>query len=481
MEKPFETNKKTLRERFYQSMFFDEFIKRDLFTNKGLLLGETKKVWAFNSGNTFTGNPKWLFIYINKYRKDIDAYWLCDNVETVDYVRSLGYKAYAFNAGGGIEVKNRAGVFVTEQVKEQIPTGMENAILLNLYHGVGCKTIERKVDSGFLVDRIMTKYIRHSNYYFNNMLFLVTSPLMEEHFMNQVGVDKDHVIRAGYPRCTYQQNYSKIATFNHNIIDKKKKNKDTRVVVYAPTYRDNAGVDLMNSAIPDMDALEKKLKKNNMLLIFKMHPFVVSDINYQNIMQKYKNSPYFLFWDNNNDFYEVMDKVDIAVVDYSSIFYDLLAAGVKNYVRYFFDYDNPDNLRDFAFDCKEMTCGKICNNFEEFLAVFDNIESTDSEEADRQRIYDLFWQYSDKDTFEKIINQTLEFEPEKKDAPTLYSFDIFDTIISRKGLHPHSIFYKIKEQLEKSDMVFPAHFIENFVEIRIKSEQNAREYYNKTM
>ena len=474
-------NKNSLKKKFYTSMFFDEFVKRDLVTNKGLLLGEPKKVWAFNAGNTFTGNPKWLFIYINKYRKDIDAYWLCDNVETVDYVRSLGYKAYAFNAGGGIEVKNRAGVFVTEQVKEQIPQGMENAILLNLYHGVGCKSIERKVDSGFLVDKIITKYIKHSNYYFNNMLFLVTSPLMEKHFCDQVGVSSDHVIRAGYPRCVYQQNFQKIATFNHNIIDKKKRDKNTRVVAYAPTYRDNNGVDLMNSAIPDMERLEKKLKENNMLFIFKMHPFVVSDINYQNIMKKYENSPYFLFWDNNHDFYEVLDKIDIAVVDYSSIFYDFLAAGVKNYVRYFFDYDNPENLRDFAFDCKEMTCGKICNNFDEFLSVFDNIEETDSDKADRERIYDLFWQYSDKDTFDKIIDATLNFEPRKTDAPTLYSFDIFDTLISRKGLHPHSIFYKVKEQLQKCEMDFPAHFVENFVQIRIKCEQNTREYYDKTM
>lgn len=470
-----------IKKKFYTSMFFDEFVKRDLVTNKGLLLGEPKKVWAFNSGNTFTGNPKWLFIYVNKYRHDIDAYWLCDNVETVDYVRSLGYKAYAFNAGGGIEVKNRAGVFVVEQVKEQIPQGMENAILLNLYHGVGCKSIERKVDSGFLVDKIITKYIKHSNYYFNNMLFLVTSPLMEKHFCEQVGVYSDHIIRAGYPRCVYQQNFSKIATFNHNIIDKKKHDKNTRVAVYAPTYRDNNGVDLMNSAIPDMQALEKKLKANNILLIFKMHPFVVSDMNYQNIMKKYENSPYFLFWDNNNDFYEVMDKVDVAIVDYSSIFYDFLAAGVKNYVRYFFDYDNPENLRDFAFDCKEMTCGKICSNFEEFLSVFDNITATDSEEEERKRIYDLFWQYSDKNAFEKIIEATLNFEPKESEAPTLYSFDIFDTIISRKGLHPHSIFYKVKEKLEKCEMDFPKQFVENFVEIRINCEKNAREYYDKTM
>lgn len=470
-----------IKKNFYSSMFFDEFVKRDIFTNKGLLLEERKKVWAFNAGNTFTGNPKWLFIYINKYRKDIDAYWLCDNVETVDFVRSLGYKAYAFNAGGGIEVKNRAGVFVTEQVKEQIPKGMENAIMLNLYHGVGCKSIERNAGSSRLEERLAKKYIRNNQYLLNNMLFLVTSPFMEQHFKKYVGLADDMVIRGGYPRCIYQKYFGGVATFNHNIIDKKKTDKNTKVVVYSPTYREDMGTDFFNTAIPDIKALEKTLKKNNMLLIFKMHPFMENDINYLSIKEKYKNSKQFLFWDNFNDFYEVIDKVDMAIVDYSSIFYDFLAAGVKNFVRYFFDYENENNHRGFAYDCKEMTCGKICSNFEEFLAVFDNYGENDNDEDERERIYDLFWQYSDKDTFEKIINTTLEFTPKNIELPTLYSFDIFDTIISRKGLHPHSIFYKVKEQLQKCDLNFDRHFIENYVSIRIKCEQNAREYKDKTM
>lgn len=476
-----ENKNRSIKQKFYTSMFFDEFIKRDIFTNKGLLLGEPKKVWAFNAGNTFTGNPKWLFIYINKYRKDIDAYWLCDNVETVDYVRSLGYKAYAFNAGGGIEVKNRAGVFVTEQVKEQIPIGMENAILLNLYHGVGCKSIERKVGESFLGDRLAQKYIRNNEYLLNHMLFLVTSPLMEEHFKSHVGVSDDMVIRAGYPRCIYQKYFPRIQTFNHNIIDKKKRDKNTKIVVYSPTYREDTSANFMNMAIPDMDALEKKLKENNLLFIFKMHPFMENDMNYLNLKEKYANSKYFLFWDNFNDFYEVMDKVDLAIIDYSSIFYDFMAAGVKNFVRYFYDYANENNLRGFAYDCKEMTCGKICENFDELLNSLDNINSTDSEKSEYERIYKLFWEYSSKDSMDKIIDFTLNFEPKTTNYPTLYSFDIFDTVISRKGLHPHSIFYKIKEKLETSELDFDPHFVKNYVEIRIKCEQNAREYYDKTL
>lgn len=57
-------------------------------------------VWAFNAGqagNDFRGNPKYLFVYVNKYRKDITAYWLSGSEETTEYVRNLGYRAYTLD------------------------------------------------------------------------------------------------------------------------------------------------------------------------------------------------------------------------------------------------------------------------------------------------------------------------------------------------------------------------------------------------
>ena len=57
---------------------------------------DKNKVWAFNAGQTgndYRGNPKWLFTYINEYRKDITAYWLCSSQETVNFIKNLGYRA----------------------------------------------------------------------------------------------------------------------------------------------------------------------------------------------------------------------------------------------------------------------------------------------------------------------------------------------------------------------------------------------------
>ena len=89
--------------------------------------------WAFNAGKTFAGNPKYLFIYINKYRKDIDAYWLCDKEETVEYIRKLGYKAYTFVDREAHRLETQTGVYVVEQVKENIPERMAEVKYLNLY------------------------------------------------------------------------------------------------------------------------------------------------------------------------------------------------------------------------------------------------------------------------------------------------------------------------------------------------------------
>ena len=48
-----------------------DVINKNIEDEYGVLGVEKKHIWVFNSGLLFTGNPKWLFIYINKYRPDI--------------------------------------------------------------------------------------------------------------------------------------------------------------------------------------------------------------------------------------------------------------------------------------------------------------------------------------------------------------------------------------------------------------------------
>src|SRR5690606_30563425 len=100
-----------------------------------------------------------------------------------DAVRKLGYPVITYAARRNL---TRAGVYVVNQVKEHIPAELRGAVLLNLWHGVGVKQIERRMRESHLLPRIAEKYIRNNKTYRDSMMLLVTSPLMEKHFQEQI-------------------------------------------------------------------------------------------------------------------------------------------------------------------------------------------------------------------------------------------------------------------------------------------------------
>ena len=438
-----------------------------------------KKIWVFNAGDAFSGNPKWLFLYIVNHRKDITPYWLCYKENMVSYMKERGYKAYLFNSSEGKVIERQAGIYVVNQVKEVIQDELKGVTILNLWHGVGCKSIERKVNFGFLNERIAKKYIKNNYYYKNYQLFLVTSPLMENHFKEQCGIDDDKVIRAGYPCCIHNEAAN---SFDHDVLKRQGLPENTKIVVYSPTYRDASATEFFGKAIQDMDRLVEVLEKNGMLLIFKMHPQMMKDRKYNEAMERYKACNRLMFWDNQDDIYEVFDQIDIAIIDYSSIFYDMLAGGVKHFIRYMFDIDDKNNLRDFVFDVKEMTCGYDCNNFDELLDALDHSDVCLQEDEDRKReIYDLFWEYAKSAGNEEIVEAALDFEPNPVDLPNVYSFDIFDTLIKRKALKPASVFYYVQDMLAQDEIRFPNLLLNDYARIRMQCEANVREWYKKTL
>lgn len=68
-----------------------------------------------------------------------------------------------------------------------------------------------------------------------------------------------------------------------------------------------------------------------------------------------------------------------------------------------------------------------------------------------------------------------------RQLPTLYSFDIFDTLISRKCLYPTTIFSYVQSKMCTGTMDFPPYLLTNYSAVRQQCEQNVREYYKKSV
>ncbi len=434
----------------------------------------SKSVWMFNSGDTFAGNPKWLFVYVTKFRPDITAYWLCETEETARYVRGLGYKAYTFKDPRVSRIQAKTGVYVVNQVKEQIPDNLRGAVFLNLWHGVGVKGVERAMNAGYLEERIAKKYIRHNRLYRNNQLFLATSDMMEKNFRRQLGLDEESVVRGGYPQNVYPKEIGGYSTFDHDVLGRRGLPADTTVALYAPTPRRVSTPDFLRRAFPDMERLVQRLEETNTLLILKMHPHMTQDRYFRQLRETFGDRRHLMFWDNTEDVYEIFPRIDVGVMDYSSIMYDLLAAGVKDFVRYIFDYgeDGNDVVAE-GFDYLELSCGTVARSFDDLMVALGGDNRV--EDARLAELDEMFWGYSAKGSLATIVDRALEYEIRDLPLSTLHTFDVFDTVIHRRGVSPASVFQYVRQQMKDSDLDFPSYLLERYPEARQQAEASERD------
>ncbi|WDH78726.1 CDP-glycerol glycerophosphotransferase family protein [Microbacterium esteraromaticum] len=436
-----------------------------------------RRTWIFNCADTFSGNPKWMFLYIVNQRPDIEAIWVSESEECVRFVRSLGFKAEVLSSRKGIAVQRRAGVFVVNQVKERIPVDMTGILLLNLWHGVGVKTIERRLVDGDLLPRIAGKYIRNNKAYRDTQHFLVTSPAMESHFTSQVGLREDQLIRGSYPQNIYQRRFGAFRSFDHDVRTRQGLSADTRLAMYAPTFRTiHDGSSFLHAAFPHPEALIDTLRETNTLLILKMHPHMASDTAFQQLRTKYADEAHLLFWENSDDIYEIFPEIDLAIIDYSSIHYDLLAAGLNRFIRYAFDRDQ-EGVFNHSSDYLDLSAGTLADSFDELLTALRSENRISSN--DRERLMDHFWAFDNDQTFELLIEAGLTRDIADNQLPNLYSFDIFDTVIGRTTIEPISVFHRVQELISESDLGFPADLRFDFVRIRTTAEKAVRERNRK--
>ena len=263
---------------------------------------DKEHVWMFDAGHNgrrdFRGNPKYLFVYINKYRPDIFAYWYCesDAIDTIDQVKKLGFYGVCQGSQEANVLLKKTGVVVSEQIREFLPSVLLATKYLNLWHGIGFKRIERShiLDNDDLRLGVSKKYITYNKYCMNNQLLVVNSPTYEKEFLEDFGIPKDHLLRTGYLRCLYQQRYEPIVTYEHNIRKIKGVDESTRLAVYAPTFRAKRGTAFVDGIV-DIERLYEVCESNNILLIFKVHPHIEKEPGFLAAWNTYGGKKYFYF------------------------------------------------------------------------------------------------------------------------------------------------------------------------------------------
>ncbi len=203
-----------------------------------------------------------------------------------------------------------------------------------------------------------------------------------EVFQTSFQIDRDRLIETGYPRNDFITNASK-----EEVIELKKKFNlplDKKIVLYAPTWRDNSYVASGYTFELKADFEKwRELLGDDYIVVFKPHYLIINKYENDHSLDGFLYSI-----PASAEINELYVLSDILITDYSSVFFDY---AVLNRPIYFYMYDLEEykgELRGFYLDIYKELPGKI---YEDESLMLKDI---------KERIYD----YSYLETFNDRFN-----------------------------------------------------------------------------
>lgn len=210
------------------------------------------------------------------------------------------------------------------------------------------------------------------------------------------------MLEIGYPRNDIlfsKNNPQDIAS----IKDKFNIPKDKKVILYAPTWRDDEYYrkgEYKFATEMDFDEMHSQLGDDHILIV-KFHYLVKENIDWS------KYGGFVIECDADWDIQELYLISDMMITDYSSVMFDYTI--LKRPVLFFtYDMENyKNNLRDFYFDMFEEVPGPICRTNDEMIDFIKNYNEEDykSEFGEKYKKWtDKFNPFDDGNASRKIID-----------------------------------------------------------------------------
>jgi CDP-glycerol glycerophosphotransferase (TagB/SpsB family) len=380
------------------------YVKYIFFNILSYFIKKDSNIWVFGAirGQRYMDNAKYLFEYVNK-NTNIEAIWLTNSDDVIDEVTKKGFIAYKIDSKEGryYALRAKVGIVTHRGINDNADLPFycfsKETCIVQLWHGLALKKIafDDKVD-GFRQDeskliykikqKVKTILIPFSNYINSPSLLLALSQESKKIFSKAFRVDEKNVVITGYPR-------------NDKLLQNTTRSNNIKNIIYMPTFRNNSTLSI------DVDLLEIYLLQKDLKFFIKIHPFhKISDLTKQKI-EKSKN----IFILDIDDIYEELNRFDILITDYSSIYFDYLLLDRPIIFTPFDKNDYLEKERDFYYDYDSVTPGPKAQNWDEVLVHLDScIDDSMKYANQREKIKDMFHKYKDSKASQRVFKTILD-------------------------------------------------------------------------
>lgn len=236
--------------------------------------------------------------------------------------------------------------------------------------------------------------------------FISPSKFASEKFTSIWDLKKNHkediIIEKGYPRNDFLFNYDDKDL--KRIKSKLKiQNVNKKIILYAPTYRDNqhsARLGYTYQTEVNFDKLKDELQ-DEYIILFRAHWLVANNFDFE----KYKGFIYNVSdYDDINELYVISD---LLITDYSSVFFDY--ANLKRpIIFYMYDLEQyRDNIRGFYLDLEELP-GKILQKEEEIIQEIKNTMQNFQYDEKYKKFNEKFNYLDDGQASKRVVDEIIK-------------------------------------------------------------------------
>ncbi|RWR04800.1 CDP-glycerol glycerophosphotransferase family protein [Siminovitchia fortis] len=355
--------KKKLRKRLKK-------VYKKLFKFMAVTLPKNPKLIIFESfqGKQYSDNPRAIYEYLQNHYSDYTMYWSIDKRKIQD-LEDYPIKIVRRFSLKWLFLMTRAKYWVTNCRMPLWVSKSPQTVYVQTWHGTPLKRLGLDIDEVHMPGTNTKKYKRNFTKESAKWDYLISPNGYSTEIFRQAFDFKKKVIESGYPRNDF------LIQSNNAVASAKIKNAcglpiDRKVILYAPTWRDNQyyskGRYKFDLQI-DLDTLKKELG-NEYVILLRLHYLVSENLDLSGMEG-------FVFdvssYGDIRDLYLISD---VLVTDYSSVFFDY--ANLKRPMIFFVHdiEEYRDQLRGFYFDFEKEAPGPLVRTTEELIAEIRRIE-----------------------------------------------------------------------------------------------------------
>lgn len=220
---------------------------------------------------------------------------------------------------------------------------------------------------------------------------VTTSDNINDNYSEAFGADKSKIISLGSPRCDYLIRNDESEQIRESFNSKFPAAKGKKLILYAPTFRDDEDRDRALLQNTDFEYIKKELGGEYEILI-KLHPRIHTSSIPPGIINV-----------TDFDINELTLISDMLITDYSSVCMNFALLS-KPCIFYAYDLSDYKTERAFYFEYESYVPGKVIFDFRALPQTIKNPEMPDNYRTFR----DFNFKYKDCRSSERIFNKIIK-------------------------------------------------------------------------